>query len=175
MKKLLLLLTVMVTLSSTAMAQKYHDAAADQIVGTPKKVTMNDNGTVQTFTYDTDGKVSKKGMTNAVRNSQGYLTSYETSVNGVLGKYTMSYNTKGQLVKMVAELGGTPITNYFTYNADGTVKEQMQSVKIPMLNMTSKSTLKWTYNSIDDHGNWTSRTGKVMGKKTTQTRTIIYW
>lgn len=174
MKKLVLLL-IMPLLAMTAWAQKYHDAALEQIKGNPKEVRITHDGKVQTITYDADGKAHKDGWTDAVYDDKGYMTSCNISQAGVSGKCRMTYNTKGQIVRLVIEMEGTPVTTDFTYDSNGMLKSEAASVNIPFLGKTKKTIMTWTYNSFDDHGNWTRRTGKVMGKKATQTRTIVYW
>lgn len=169
------LLSAMVMLSASAWAQKYHDAASFQLNGNPKEVKVNEDGKITTMTFDADGKAHAEGLSNPVYNTNGYMTSCDMSLKGVQGKRTMVYNAKGQLSRMTIDISGTPMTTDFTFNADGTVKEATTSVKIPMLNMTKKTKMTFTYEAVDSHGNWTKRTGKVMGKKTKQTRTITYW
>lgn len=174
MKKLLFfLMAAMLMVTSTAWAQRYHDAKADQIWGNAKSVTMSSNGQTINMTYTSDGKIQMSGMSNPVYNANGYMTSCSMSMNGQTGKLVFYYDGKNQVTKQVLSIAGGTMTQSYTYNSNGTARTETTTVSGDGL--TQSMIISFTYNAFDSHKSWTSRTAKCNGQSYTETRTIVYW
>lgn len=170
----LFLLAAMLLATSTAWAQRYHDAENEQIKGQPKSVTATVEGRTLTTTFTQDGRLQQDGLSDAQYDADGWMTSCKVSEQGVSGTATMSYNAKRQLEKQVVSLSMGTLTTAYAYNDDGTLKQA--DITISAGPITQSTSVAYTYLTFDDHGSWTSRTAKSdQGPSTTETRTIEYW
>lgn len=175
MKKLHYFFTVILLMFSVAAtAQKYHDAEIDELKGHVKKCIWSFGGGSETYTFTEEGKFDvAPGCSNFVYNSNGYAISCDLEYMGQKGKETFSYNAKKQVVKQVMTFPEGTITHEVTYNSDGTVKTQVETVSVE--GMSQSVTINYTYEAFDKQGNWTRRIATVGNQSEVQTRAITYW
>ena len=75
----------------------------------------------------------------------------------------------GRLTKQSMQVMGQDMTITRSYNEQGAPAEDVISVG------GMENTSPYTEYQYDDHGNWVSRKGSMMGQEMTQSRTIEYY
>ena len=143
---------------------KFHDVEMNEATGPVKKITQNLMGQEIVIDFTTDGKMQRKEVSDAQYDADGYIQSFKLNVMGqelsIAVKWedghvkTQTMNVMGQ--EMVINEQGAPAED-----------------NINLGGMENKS--PYSEYQYDDHGNWISRKGSIMGQEMTQTRTIEYY
>jgi hypothetical protein len=169
MKKVMIMLA-MLAVSFAAQAQaKFHDVEANEATGPVKKIVVKMMGREQTITFTKEGKMQREGMTDAVYDAEGYLQSAKMSMmqgQQIEVKYKWE---NGRIISQTMNMMGRDVTTKRTYNDKGAVATE--SMDFGGQEMTNP----YTDYKYDDHGNWISRKGSMMGQEMEQTRKIEYY
>ena len=147
---------------------KFHDVELNEATGPVKKITQVFMGQEIIIDFTTDGKMQRKELSDAVYDADGYLQSAKLNVMGQNLNVTFKWEN-GRLKSQSMPVMGKDMTITSTYNEQGAPAEDV----ISMGGMENSS--PYTDYQYDDHGNWISRRGSVMGQEMTQTRTIEYY
>jgi hypothetical protein len=112
--------------------------------------------------------MQREGMSDAKYDANGYLQSAKMSFQGQ--DITITYKWEnGRIKSQTMNMMGQDVTTTRTYNEKGApASESMNFGGQEMVN-------PYTDYQYDDHGNWISRKGSMMGREMTQTRTIEYY
>ena len=168
-------LLAMLAIPFAMMAQtKFHDVELNEATGPVKSITqsgmMGRGDQVTTFTQD--GKMQAEGLTGQVYDENGYLQKVSRSVDTPQGNMTITTTYKwenGKVKSQTMDMMGQTFTITRSYNEKGApASESMNFGGQEMSN-------PYTDYKYDDHGNWISRKGLMMGQEMEQTRTIEYY
>ena len=168
MKKLLIV-TLLLALPFAMQAQtKYHDVELNEASGAVKTIRTQLMGQDIVITFTEDGKMQREGMTDAKYDANGYMLSAKMSMRGM--EVQVSYQWEnGKLKSQSMNMMGQTITISRTYNEKGA--PATESINMGGQEMSSP----YTDYKYDDHGNWISRKGSMMGQEMVQTRSIEYF
>ena len=168
MKKLLIV-TLLLALPFAMRAQtKYHDVELNEASGAVKTIRTQLMGQDIVITFTEDGKMQREGMTDAKYDANGYMLSAKMSMRGM--EVQVSYQWEnGKLKSQSMNMMGQTITISRTYNEKGA--PATESINMGGQEMSSP----YTDYKYDDHGNWISRKGSMMGQEMVQTRSIEYF
>lgn len=147
---------------------KFHDVELNEATGPVKKITQVFMGQEIIIDFTADGKMQRKELSDAVYDADGYLQSAKLNVMGQNLNVTFKWEN-GRLKSQSMPVMGQDMTITRSYNEQGAPAEDV----ISMGGMDNSS--PYTDYKYDDHGNWISRRGSVMGQEMTQTRTIEYY
>ena len=147
---------------------KFHDVEANDATGAVKSIKSQMMGRDIVITFTEDGKMQREGMSDAKYDANGYLQSAKMSFQGQ--DITITYKWEnGRIKSQTMNMMGQDVTTTRTYNEKGVpASESMNFGGQEMVN-------PYTDYQYDDHGNWISRKGSMMGREMTQTRTIEYY
>ncbi len=147
---------------------KFHDVEANDATGAVKSIKSQMMGRDIVITFTQDGKMQREGMSDAKYDANGYLQSAKMSFQGQ--DITVTYKWEnGRIKSQTMNMMGQDVTTTRTYNEKGApASESMNFGGQEMVN-------PYTDYQYDDHGNWISRKGSMMGREMTQTRTIEYY
>lgn len=154
-------------------AEKYNDAVVENLHGQVKMVSYIRNGGNETITFSSDGQMFKKNLMKSFHDKNGYLVKCETILFGRKGITTYTYNQYGQIVEEVLKIGSGICSVSYEYNADGTVKQEIQRLKNDSINLTME--VSYCYVNFDEQGNWIVRKAHIGETSIDEWRTIIYW
>ena len=87
---------------------------------------------------------------------------------GMGGRY-FSYNSKGQVIKIIFSAPTSQNTEKYTYNSKGDI------TKVDCIGKWDSYTTTYTYQKFDKYGNWIKRTAKNKYGTSVETRTITYY
>ncbi|MBR2102831.1 MAG: hypothetical protein IJ928_08780 [Prevotella sp.] len=165
------MMLAMLALPFAAQAQtKFHDVEANEATGPVKSIESSVMGQSQTITFSQDGKMTGGNLKNVVYDADGYIKAAE--MEGFQGmEMKVSYKWEnGKIVSRTMDMGGgRSFTTTIKYNEKGApASESMNFGGQAMEN-------PYTNYKYDDHGNWISRTGSMMGQEMEQVRTIKYY
>ena len=147
---------------------KFHDVELNEASGPVKKITQSLMGQEIIIDFSTDGKMQRKELSDAVYDADGYLQSATLNVMGQNLKVNFTWED-GRLTKQSMQVMGQDMIITRSYNEQGAPAEDV-------INMGGmENTSPYTDYQYDDHGNWISRKGSVMGREMTQSRTIEYY
>ena len=168
MKKLLIV-TLLLALPFAMQAQtKYHDVELNEASGAVKTIRTQLMGQDIVITFTEDGKMQREGMTDAKYDANGYMLSAKMSMRGMEVQVTYQWEN-GKLKSQSMNMMGQTITISRTYNEKGA--PATESINMGGQEMSSP----YTDYKYDDHGNWISRKGSMMGQEMVQTRSIEYF
>ena len=147
---------------------KFHDVELNEASGPVKKITQSLMGQEIIIDFSTDGKMQRKELSDAVYDADGYLQSATLNVMGQNLKVNFTWED-GRLTKQSMQVMGQDMIITRSYNEQGAPAEDV-------INMGGmENTSPYTDYQYDDHGNWISRKGSIMGREMTQSRTIEYY
>ena len=166
MKKSLLLLVVAIFTLTTAFEAnaQWTDRNTFNLKG-PVKEVYNEYGTELSF--DKNGKYIIADYYQICRDRQNRITDIHEE-DGLSGS-SYSYNSKGQVIKIVESAPSSQNTYKYTYNSKGYIAKEHCTGK-----WDSYTTI-YTYQKFDSYGNWIKRTAKTGRQSTVETRTITYY
>ncbi|MBR5654950.1 MAG: hypothetical protein IKX22_12840 [Prevotella sp.] len=169
MKKAFMMMFALLALPMAMQAQvKYHDVELNEATGPVKSITQDVMGNLQTTLFTEEGKMQREGISDVLYDGDGYLRSYKMEVQGMEMSVTYKWEN-GKVVSQTMDMGGQGFTITRTYNEKGaTATESMNFGGNEMVT-------PYTDYKYDDHGNWISRKGSMMGQEMEQTRTITYY
>lgn len=178
MKKLLVLMTML--LSIPAMAQDVTpDLALYNLKGKVKSMKQGEN----TYSFSEEGKWIEINGEDIYDHYEGVRKNRAKQVieitwneTGAQPTQQVMWNTDGtpRLKTTVYPQGVQNI--HISYNEQGFISKEEYKIDSPSRGgLGGNKTITYTYNEIDNYGNWTSRTASVGGKSTTETRTIEYY
>ena len=168
MKKFMMMMAMLAIPFAMQAQTKYHDVELNEATGPVKSISTNVMGRDQVTNFDKDGKMQRENMSDAVYDAEGYLQSAKMSMMGQ--ESTTKYKWEnGKVASQTMNMMGRDVTIKYTYNEKGVVTAQ--SIDFDGQEMTSP----YTDYKFDDHGNWISRRGSMMGQEIEQTRTIVYY
>ena len=168
MKKVFMMLALLALPFAMQAQSKFHDVELNEATGPVKKITQVFMGQEIIIDFTTDGKMQRKELSDAVYDADGYLQSAKLNVMGQNLNVTFKWEN-GRLKSQSMPVMGQDMTITRSYNEQGAPAEDV----ISMGGMENSS--PYTDYQYDDHGNWISRRGSVMGQEMTQTRTIEYY
>ena len=147
---------------------KFHDVELNEATGAVKSIKTNMMGFDVVTNFSEDGKMQREGMTDAVYDADGFLQSAKMSMQGQ--EVTVTYKWENGRVKSQSmNVMGQEMTISRTYNEKGAPASQ--SMNFGGQEMSSP----YSDYKYDDHGNWISRKGSMMGQEMVENRTIEYY
>ena len=147
---------------------KFHDVELNEATGPVKKISQNFMGQMQVIDFTTDGKMQRQEISDAQYDADGYIQSFKLTVMGQEVPVTIKWEN-GRVKSQSMNMMGQEMVITRTYNEQGAPAED----SMDMGGMENKS--PYSEYKYDDHGNWISRKGSMMGQEMTQTRTIEYY
>jgi hypothetical protein len=168
MKKVFMMMALLALPFAMQAQTKFHDVEANDATGAVKSIKSQMMGRDIVITFTQDGKMQREGMSDAKYDANGYLQSAKMSFQGQ--DITVTYKWEnGRIKSQTMNMMGQDVTTTRTYNEKGApASESMNFGGQEMVN-------PYTDYQYDDHGNWISRKGSMMGREMTQTRTIEYY
>ena len=168
MKKVFMMMALLALPFAMQAQTKFHDVEANDATGPVKSIKSAMMGRDIIINFSEDGKMSREGMTNAKYDADGYIQSSTMSFQGQ--EFTVTYKWEnGRIKSQSMNIMGQEMTTTRTYNEKGApATESMNMGGQEMVN-------PFTDYKYDDHGNWISRQGTMMGREMEQTRTIEYY
>jgi hypothetical protein len=168
MKKVIMMLALLALPFVMQAQSKFHDVELNEASGPVKKITQSLMGQEIIIDFSTDGKMQRKELSDAVYDADGYLQSATLNVMGQNLKVNFTWED-GRLTKQSMQVMGQDMIITRSYNEQGAPAEDV-------INMGGmENTSPYTDYQYDDHGNWISRKGSIMGREMTQSRTIEYY
>ena len=166
MKKLLsLLIIAIIALTSSINANAWTDRNTFNLKGPVKDVYDNNNGN---RSFDEDGIYIKADYEESIcRDRKNKITDIHDE-GGMSGR-SYSYNSKGQVIKIIESAPSSQNTYKYTYNSKGHITKGHCTGK------WDSYTTTYTYQKFDKYGNWIKRTAKNKYGTTVETRTITYY
>ena len=168
MKKSLLLLVVAIFTLTTAFDAnaQWTDRNTFNLKGPVK--TVYDNYGNAIWEFDEDGIYIKADYEESIcRDRQNRITDIHEE-DGMSGK-SYSYNSKGQVIKIIESAPNDYNTSKYTYNSKGYIAKEHCTGE------WASYTTTYTYQKFDKYGNWIKRTAKNKYGTTVETRTITYY
>jgi hypothetical protein len=168
MKKLIMMMALLAFPFAMQAQTKFHDVEANDATGPVKCIKMDMMGRDIVINFSEDGKMQREGMSDAKYDENGYLQSAKMSFQGQ--EFSVTYKWEnGRIKSQSMNIMGQDMTTTRTYNEKGApATETMNIGGQEMVN-------PFTDYKYDDHGNWISRKGSMMGQEISQTRTIEYY
>ena len=165
MKKSLLLLIVAIFTLTTAFDAnaQWTDRNTFNLKGPVKNVSGS-----KALSFDEDGTYIKADYEESIcRDRKNRITDihYEGGMSG----RSYSYNSKGQVIKIISSAPSSQETDKYTYNTKGHIIKEHHTGK------WDSYTTTYTYQKFDSYGNWIKRTAKNKYGTTVETRTITYY
>ena len=147
---------------------KFHDVEANDAKGAVKSIKTQMMGRDIVINFTEDGKMQREGMTDAKYDAEGYLQSAKMSIQGQEVAITFKWEN-GRIKSQSMNIMGQEVTTTRTYDDKGV--PTAENIKMGGNEMSSP----YSDYKFDDHGNWISRKGSMMGNEMEQTRTIEYY
>ena len=168
MKKVILMMAMLAVSFGMQAQSKFHDVELNDATGAVKSIKSQMMGHDIIITFTEDGKMQREGMSDAMYDVDGYMQSVKMSMRGQ--EVTIKYKWEnGRVKSQTMNMMGQDMTMTRTYNEKGApATESMNFGGNEMSN-------PYTDYKYDDHGNWISRKGSMMGQEMVQTRTIEYY
>jgi len=168
MKKVFMMMALLALPFAMQAQTKFHDVEVNDATGPVKSIKSSQMGREIVINFSEDGKMSREGMTDAKYDAEGYLQSAKMSFQGQEIAVTYKWEN-GKVKSQSMNIMGQEMTTTFTYNDKGATATQS-------MNMGGQEMVSpYTDYKYDDHGNWISRKGSMMGREMEQTRTIEYY
>ena len=169
MKKTMMMMAFLAIPFAIMAQSKFHDVELNEATGPVKSISMDFMGRAQNITFTQDGKMQREGISDAVYDENGYMQSVKMSMmqgQETTVKYTWE---NGRVATQTLNMMGNDLVIKYTYNEKGAPASQ--SIDMGGQEMSTP----YTDYKYDDHGNWISRKGSMMGQTMEQTRTIEYY
>ena len=168
MKKVFMMMALLALPFAMQAQTKFHDVEANDATGAVKSIKSQMMGRDIVITFTEDGKMQREGMSDAKYDADGYLQSAKMSFQGQ--DITITYKWEnGRIKSQTMNMMGQDVTTTRTYNEKGAPASESMNFG------GNEMTNPYTDYQYDDHGNWISRKGSMMGREMTQTRTIEYY
>ena len=168
MKKVFVMMAMLAVSFAMQAQTKFHDVEANDATGAVKSIKSQMMGRDIIVTFTEDGKMQREGMTDAKYDADGYLQSAKMSFQGQ--EMTITYKWEnGRIKSQSMNVMGQELTTTRTYNEKGAPASE--TINMGGNEMSSP----FSDYKYDDHGNWISRKGSMMGQEMEQTRTIEYY
>ena len=165
-KTLSLLIITIIALTSSINANAWTDRNTFNLKGPVKQVYDNYGNAI--WEFDEDGIYIKADYEESIyRDRQNRITDIHDE-DGMSGK-SYSYNSKGQVIKIIESAPKDHITSKYTYNSKGYIAKEHCTGE------WASYTTTYTYQKFDKYGNWIKRTAKNKYGTTVETRTITYY
>lgn len=157
----------------SANGQIFHDAENEQIIGHVKSVTYNRSNALETFTFDSEGRIQSKYISHASYDKNGWMTSCIYKYMGHDISMSLEYDSNHRLSCQKLRMDGGFIKEQYTY-ADGL---QVEKYILTVCYNNQEQSITTIYSSYiyDDQGNWTSRACSVGKFNSYESRNIVYW
>ena len=168
MKKVFMMLVLLAMPFAMQAQSKFHDVELNEATGPVKKITQSFMGQTQVIEFTTDGKMQRQELSDAQYDADGYIQSFKLNVMGQEVPVTVKWEN-GRVKSQSMNMMGQDMVITRTYNEKGAPASE----KINMGGQEMEN--PYTDYKYDDHGNWISRKGSMMGQEMTQTRTIEYY
>jgi hypothetical protein len=168
MKKVFMMLVLLALPFAMQAQSKFHDVEMNEATGPVKKITQNLMGQEIVIDFTTDGKMQRKEVSDAQYDADGYIQSFKLNVMGQELSIAVKWED-GHVKTQTMNVMGQEMVITRSYNEQGAPAED----NINLGGMENKS--PYSEYQYDDHGNWISRKGSIMGQEMTQTRTIEYY
>jgi hypothetical protein len=168
MKKLFMLMVLLALPFAMQAQTKFHDVELNEATGPVKSIKSVMMGRDIIITFTEDGKMQREGLTDAVYDDNGYLQSAKMGGEGMSVAVTYKWEN-GKVVSQTMSIMGQEMTSTRTYNEKGAPASDTMNVG------GQEMVSPYTDYQYDDHGNWISRKGSMMGQEMVQTRTIEYY
>ena len=169
MKKALFMMLALLAIPFAMQAQtKFHDVELNEATGPVKCIKQAMMGRDIVVTFTEDGKMQREGIVDPVYDENGYLQSAKMSFQGQESPITYVWEN-GRVKSQTMDMMGQQITITYTYNDKGAVASQGMNFGGQAMDSP------YSDYQYDDHGNWISRKGSMMGQEMVQTRTIEYY
>lgn len=164
-----MMLIALLTLPVAMQAQsKFHDAELNDCKGAVKCIKQDMMGRDIVTNFTPEGKMQREGLVDVVYDAEGYMQSAKMSFQGQEAPITYKWEN-GRVKSQSMEMMGQQMVISRTYNEQGAPAEET-------INMGgNEMSTPYTDYKYDDHGNWISRKGSMMGQEMVQTRTIEYY
>lgn len=164
-KTLSLLIIAIIALTSSINANAWTDRNTFNLKGPVKAVYDNNNGD---RSFNEDGTYIKADYEESIcRDRKNRITDIHDE--GGMGGRSFSYNSKGQVIKIIFSAPSSQNTYKYTYNSKGLITKGHCTGK------WDSYTTTYTYQKFDKYGNWIKRTSKSKYGTTVETRTITYY
>ena len=127
----------------------------------PVKSVMFDKGlyleTVKSATFSQDGKLQDMSGFKFTRNGKGLVTNatQPSSFGGLPNVLSITYDKNNRPVSVLVDGHEYGFKNKLTYNTQGFVATESSNGGAECYDITNNT--KYTYVSVDEYGNWTSR------------------
>lgn len=168
MKKVFVMMAMLAVSFAMQAQTKFHDVEANDATGAVKSIKSQMMGRDIIVNFTEDGKMQREGMTDAKYDADGYLQSAKMSFQGQ--EMTITYKWEnGRIKSQSMNVMGQELTTTRTYNEKGAPASE--TINMGGNEMSSP----FSDYKYDDHGNWISRKGSMMGQEMEQTRTIEYY
>ena len=168
MKKVFVMMALLAVSFAMQAQTKFHDVEANDATGAVKSIKSQMMGRDIIVNFTEDGKMQREGMTDAKYDADGYLQSAKMSFQGQ--EMTITYKWEnGRIKSQSMNVMGQELTTTRTYNEKGAPASE--TINMGGNEMSSP----FSDYKYDDHGNWISRKGSMMGQEMEQTRTIEYY
>lgn len=145
--------------------------------GETTNCSFDEKGIITTYKSSLLGDVS---FTDIERDKNSRMTKYTYGTNGIADHYSIVYDDDGRVIVKDLEMGeGEEITSY-DYNEQGFVSKEQFVSRVTEMGADEPDeqqvTFEYTYDKVDEHGNWTKRTYKLAdGTTVSDTRVITYY
>ena len=147
---------------------KFHDVEANDATGSVKSIKSQMMGRDIVINFSKDGKMQREDMSDAKYDANGYLLSAKMNMMGQSVTVTYKWEN-GRIKSQTMDMMGQSVTTTRTYNEKGAPASESMNFG------GNEMTNPYTDYKYDDHGNWISRKGSMMGREMQQTRTIEYY
>lgn len=165
------------------------DLAAFDLHGNVKSCKWKDEyGTTHNLAFDEQGKWVKyngkplSSLEGHERDKNGRIASYVWGEMGCADNHILTFDSEtGRLKKMQVESGEGHDVYTYKYDKKGLLTHRHQKGEFTEMGAEEtehfETNMDYEYSSIDDHGNWTKRTGygATGSDPAVETRTIVYY
>lgn len=165
------------------------DLAAFDLHGNVKSCKWKDeNGTTHNLVFNEQGKWVKyngkplSSLEGHERDKNGRIVSYVWGEMGCADNHILTFDAEtGRLKKMQVESGDGNDVYTYKYDKKGLLTHRHQKGEFTEMGADEtehfETNMDYEYSSIDDHGNWTKRTGygATGSDPVVETRTIVYY
>ena len=169
MKKAFIMMMVLLALPFAMQAQsKFHDVELSEAKGAVKCIKQGMMGRDIVTNFTPEGKMQREGIVDPVYDENGYMQSAKMSFQGQEAPITYKWEN-GRLKSQTMEMMGQQMVISRTYDEQGVVVSQTMNMG------GNEMSTPYSDYKFDDHGNWISRKGSMMGQEMVETRTIEYY
>lgn len=165
-KTLSLLIIAIIALTSSINANAWTDRNTFNLKGPVKSV--QDKFNYEFLEFEENGDIIFEGDPHIFggtidRDSRSRIT--------YMAGEQFTYNSKGQVIKIIENTPSGPNTYKYIYNSKGQVIKEVSADAEDEYRITTT----YTYQKFDSYGNWIKRTAKNKYGTKVETRTITYY